>query len=170
MVGGVEASVDFGVVADAIDLYVHANPDLIQRLSGDFELAREFQAAGLAAAVHRHHYTSTAERGQVVRDEIGFDLLGAILLNEPVGGLNPSAVELALRMGAVWVGFPSIGAGAYRARLHELPERSRPIVGFGRYDILLVDEQGRLLPAVHDVLELIAESGVAMGLGYSSFA
>lgn len=156
-------------LAGAIDLYVHSNPDLIERRCNDFELAQECRSAGLTAAVHRNHYGPTAERGQVVALETGFQLLGAILLNDPVGGVNPYAADLALRMGAVWVGFPTIGALAYRARLNEFPAQYREIFGFGRGELVLTGDDGRVLPAVEEVLDLAAARGAVINVGYATF-
>jgi hypothetical protein len=160
---------DLAVLTGAIDLYVHSNPDLIARRGDDFELAEECRAAGLTAAVHRNHYGPTAERSRVVRGQTGFLLLGAILLNGPVGGVNPAAVDLALKMGAVWIGFPTVGAEAYRARLDEFPAGYRQIYGFGRGDLTLTDSQGRLLPVVEEVLDLAVAADAVVNTGYAAF-
>src|SRR5262245_4634359 len=99
----------FEMLEDAVDLYCHANPDILPRRGDDIGLATESKQDGFRAALHRHHFSPTAERTQLARDATGFDLLGAIVLNDAVGGINPYAVELALRMGAVWVAFPTLG-------------------------------------------------------------
>src|SRR3954469_1111695 len=47
------------LLTGAVDFYVHASPDPIPRRCHDVALAEELQAAGVAAAVHRHHSAST---------------------------------------------------------------------------------------------------------------
>src|SRR3954452_21003924 len=101
----------------AVDLYVHAEPDLIPRRGDDLELAAELKDAGYAAAVHRHHFSGTAERSALVARATGFPLLGALLLDDCAGALNPSVVERELRMGAVWIGLPTISSCYFRSRL-----------------------------------------------------
>ena len=161
---------DYGVIAGAIDLYVHAWPDLFDRVCDDWQLAEDSKAAGLTAVVHRNHHSPTAERCAVVREHTGFDVLGAILLNGTVGGVNPYAAELALRMGAVWVGFPSVSAAAYRARVGEFASSDlRDLLLLGSSDLSLVDESGSISSDAHEVLALASQHGVVVGLGYSTF-
>ncbi|MGE0384653.1 MAG: DUF6282 family protein [Gammaproteobacteria bacterium] len=154
-----------GFVAGAIDLYVHAEPDLIPRHCDDVELAGRLAAAGYAAAVHRNHFSPTAERARLAARATGFDMHGAILVHDFAGGMNPGVVELALRMGAVWVGMPTLGARRFRGRLTAMPEDIRTVLGRGRA-VDVVDENGRLLPAVHTVLDLAREHRAVVATGY----
>jgi hypothetical protein len=157
-------------VRGATDLYTHASPDLLPRRGDDLALARDAKAAGVAAAVHRHHFSQTAERARIASDATGFRLLGAILLNDPVGGLNPDAVDLALRMGAVWVSLPTVMARWYRSRLARLHADRQKSVSFGRGDISALDGNGRLLAVVDDILDLVAARDATLNLGYVSYA
>ena len=152
-----------------VDLYVHANPDLIPRHSDDLELSVVLKAAGFAKAVHRHHFTSTAERGRIAQEVTGFPLLGAVLLNESVGGLNPAAVHVALEMGAVWVGMATLSAAHYRSRPSTLlPDRRRAMT-FDRGTERVLDDQGRLRPVVNEILDLVAARGAVLNYGYLGF-
>jgi hypothetical protein len=143
---------------------------MLPRRGDDLALARDAKAAGLAAAVHRHHFSQTAERARIASDATGFRLLGAILLNDPVGGLNVHAVDLALRMGAVWISLPTVMARWYRARLARLHPDRQKSVSFGRGDISALDDGGRLLPVVDEILDLVAAKNAAFNLGYVSHA
>lgn len=167
---GVETSVD-SLLFGAIDCYVHANPDLLVRRCDDIELARESAANGLSAVVHRHHFGSTAERSQLASAVTGFPILGALLLNDSVGGLNPTAVELALEMGACWIGLPTLGARAFRLKMGSLPAspfQHRLHLGPGRLEV--TDPAGSLLSPVRTILGLVAQAGAVLNLGYVSFA
>ncbi|MBV9660537.1 MAG: hypothetical protein JO337_05205, partial [Acidimicrobiales bacterium] len=119
------------LVNGAVDLYVHSNPDLLPRRTDDIGLARESATAGVAAAIHRHHYCPTAERSKIAQDATGFLLHGAILLNDSVGGINPTAVDLALRDGAVWIGLPTLSAAAMRAQTGWRATRYAKELAFG---------------------------------------
>src|SRR5436309_2140268 len=89
------------LVRGAYDLHVHINPDVIHRRIDDLALAHRFAELGLAGFVLKSHYVPTAERAAVVRGAVpGVNVLGSIVLNNAVGGLNPLAVEIAAREGA----------------------------------------------------------------------
>jgi hypothetical protein len=172
--GGAGASADAGAgagfVVGAVDLYQHAEPDLLPRRGDDIALARDALGAGLAAAVHRHHFSPTAERSRLVAALTGFPLLGAILLNDSVGGLNPTAVELAVEMGAAWIGLPTLSARAQRQRLGRVPTAHRRALTFGPGHLALVDADGRLLDEVQEILRIAAEHGLVVNVGYAGFS
>jgi len=99
------------LVRGAYDLHVHVEPDLAERRIDDLGLARRFAELGLAGFVLKSHYASTAERAAVVRAAVpGVRALGAIALNNGVGGLNAQAVEIAARGGARIVWLPTVDA------------------------------------------------------------
>ncbi len=88
---------------------MHVEPDLAKRRIDDLGLARRFEELGLAGFVLKSHYAPTAERAAVVRAAVpGVRALGAITLNNGVGGLNALAVEIAAREGARIVWLPTV--------------------------------------------------------------
>jgi hypothetical protein len=133
----------------------------------DIALARQIQAARYAAALHRHQYMPTADRARIVSDLTGFQLFGAIVLNDTAGGLNPRAVEYALRMGAVWVGLPTVDARHARGLLPATIPDILSAVTFGRV-IDVVDESGGVLPVLREVLDLVRDHDSVLALGYLS--
>jgi hypothetical protein len=155
------------LIRGAIDCYVHANPDLLPRRVDDVQLAHDCSEAGLAAALHRHHFCSTAERSALARNVTGFAILGAVLLNDSVGGLNPTAVELALQMGAPWVGLPTLSARSFRSRIASLPPApGSRFLEFGPGRLQVWDSDGSLLPEVVEILRLVREGDAVLNLGY----
>ncbi len=54
------------LVQGAYDLHVHVAPDVPRRRIDDRALAQRFAELGLAGFALKSHYTSTAERAQVV--------------------------------------------------------------------------------------------------------
>jgi hypothetical protein len=168
------------LVRGAYDLHIHVEPDVIPRRITDLDLARRFHTCGLAGFVLKSHYVPTAERAAVVRAAVPeVRALGAIVLNNPVGGLNPIAVEIAARGGARIVWMPTVDAAneaaehALRpagaklplwARLQdELRER-----GIAAPPVRLVDEAGALLPAAHAVLRVVAAHQLVLASGHLS--
>jgi hypothetical protein len=107
-----------------IDLHVHAGPDVRPRKMSGLELARAARAAGMRGFLFKNHHAPTAISAGVLREAVpGLAVFGGVALNRSVGGLNPEAVEAALRMGAAAVWLPTLDAE------HERAYRGRPGTG-----------------------------------------
>jgi len=141
----------------AIDLHVHSAPDVDARRYNDIELAREAARARMRAILIKSHQNSTVERAWLVSQWIPeIRVFGGLVLNETVGGLNPAAVRLAVKMGAKQVWMPTRSARNHR-RYDGLPG-----------GISVLDEDGRLLPAAEEILQIISGSGCILGTGHLS--
>ena len=168
------------LVRGAFDLHVHISPDVVERRIDDIGLARRFAELGLAGFVLKSHYNSTAERAAVVRAAVpGIDVLGAIVLNRAVGGINPVAVEIAAREGARKVWLPTVDSENERAHLAAAgPDTKLPVwsklefelreKGIGADPVAVFDADGELLPETRDVLALAAEHGMVLSTGHIS--
>ncbi len=142
----------------AVDLHVHFAPDLWPRRLDALTLAREAAEAGMRAIVLKAHHTITVDLATVVDGLVkGVQVFGGLALNEFVGGLNPAAVEAALRLGAREIWMPTISAA------NHLRATGQPGDG-----ITVLDDDGELRPAVQEILRLIAEHDVILGTGHLS--
>ena len=142
---------------DAVDLHVHSAPDVDVRRFNDIELAQEAARAGMSAILIKSHQNSTVERAWLVSQWIpGIRVFGGIVLNETVGGLNPAAVRLAVKMGAKQVWMPTRSARNHRR--------------YERLDggISILDEHGHLLPVAEEILQILSGSGCILGSGHLS--
>lgn len=170
------------LVRGAFDLHVHISPDVVERRIDDIGLARRFAEVGLDGFVLKSHYTSTAERAAVVREAVpGIQVLGAIVLNRAVGGVNPVAVEIAAREGARKVWLPTVDSENERAHLAAAgPDTKLPVwsklefelreKGIGADPVPVLDTDGKVLPETRDVLALAAEHGMVLSTGHISAA
>jgi hypothetical protein len=141
----------------AVDLHVHSSPDVDPRRYDDLDLAREAARAGMAALLIKSHQNSTVERALLVSRVVsGIRVFGGLVLNQTVGGLNPHAVRLALRMGARQVWMPTRSARNHRRRQGEPG------------GICLCDGGGRLSPAVLEILEAMPPHDCILGTGHIS--
>ncbi len=100
-----------------IDLHYHSGPDVKPRKLDDLELMEEGVKMGARAVVVKTHFAPTADRAMLVNriraekyPDSEFELFGGIVLNHSVGGLNPYAVETALKLGAKVVWLPTLDA------------------------------------------------------------
>ena len=170
------------MVRGAFDLHVHISPDVVERRIDDIGLARRVAEVGLDGFVLKSHYTSTAERAAVVREAVpGIHVLGAIVLNRAVGGINPVAVEIAAREGARKVWLPTVDSEKERAHLAAAgPDTKLPVwsklefelreKGIGADPVPVLDADGEVLPETRDVLALAAEHGMVLATGHISAA
>jgi len=145
-------------LSGVIDLHVHAGPDVRERKMTAAALVRAARATGMRALLIKNHHTGTATVAAALRETVpGIEVFGGLALNEWVGGLNPGAVEAALKMGAREIWMPTLSAE------NERLFKGRPGTG-----ITVLDIKGRLKPAVRDIVRLIAERGAILGTGHLS--
>ena len=85
--------------AGMADLHTHAAPSLLPRHGDDRATVAAEHAVGFSTVVLKAHEGSTVERAAAAGD----GAYGGIVLNSPVGGANPDAVEVAARLGGLQV-------------------------------------------------------------------
>jgi hypothetical protein len=149
----------------AYDLHAHTAPDshYSDRWYDDLTYCREASTAGMAGAVLKNHYTYTGDRAWLCREFVPeFHAFGGLCLDAAVGGLNPWAVDAAARssdrlLRVIW--FPTISAKSY-------PNRKPDFAGPG-VDIL--DEDGRLLPEVYEIFDILKGTTCAISTGHLSY-
>ena len=147
-----------------IDMHVHTNPDLRLRAYDDFELCDAAVRVGARAIVIKTHLGNTACRAaltnhynRIVHAENDFTMFGSITLNRCVGGINPVAVENALKLGAKVVWLPT-----QSARNHLL-KMGKPTDGCVD---MVVD--GKVVPQMLDVFRLIKDYDAVLGTAHVS--
>jgi hypothetical protein len=166
------------LVQGAYDLHVHVAPDVPQRRIDDRTLAFRFAELGLAGFALKSHYTSTAERAQVVSALVpDVQVVGTLTLNCAVGGMNALAVEIAAREGALIVWMPTVDSPAETAGRTEprdgdkVPQWARlqhELRGLGLSvdPVQVTDPDGRVLPETRDVLRAIARNDLILATGH----
>ena len=72
---------------------LRTDPDFRPRILNDIDLARLARRKGLRAIVLKNHYTMSADRAELVMEEVGgIEVFGGLVLNRAIGGLNPDAL------------------------------------------------------------------------------
>ncbi|MBI3696370.1 MAG: hypothetical protein HY238_16225 [Acidobacteria bacterium] len=143
-----------------VDIHAHSDPDSMPRSVDALEAARLARAAGMRALLLKNHFAPTAQLAYVVAHTVeGIQAYGGVVLNRPVGGINPAAVEqLAKFKGGygrvVWM--PTFDA----ENQVQVSGEKRPFVSVAR--------NGKLLPEVLEVLAVVAREKLALETGHSS--
>jgi hypothetical protein len=157
----------------AVDLHVHPAPSPMPRRIDAAEAARLAAEAGFKAIVVKSHHHDTVmdvlalEHAGATAG--GAQLFGGIALNGQVGGINPRAVELCLKMGGKIVWFPTIASAK-----HIEHHKAHPSLKFPKLSVHLgpeepvevLDERGGVRPEVVQVLEAIKEHDAILASGH----
>lgn len=155
----------------AVDLHVHSGPSLHPRKVDHIAVLRAANEQGMRAVLIKDHYYPTMPVTRLINDNMGFatQAIGSIVLNNPLGGFNPSAVDYALKQGArvVWM-------ATAHAKNHMDHEASKPGFKFPQNSKktvapipqTLTDDKGVVLDEVKHILDLIAEADAVVSGGH----
>jgi hypothetical protein len=149
-------------LAGAADLHAHFGPDAHRARSVDaLSAAREAASAGHAAVVLKNHDTPTAQLAAVLDDVVeGTRVLGGICCDREVGGVNPAAVETALRLGARIVWLPTLTS--HQDQVNGVAAQ----IGIPGPGIRVTDDEGALLPETLEVMRLVEEHDAVLATGH----
>jgi hypothetical protein len=128
-----------------------------------FEAARDAAAAGHAALVLKSHdYPTPALAWAVDQVVDGVRVFGGICCDREVGGVNPAAVDVALRLGAKVVWLPTLSSQ------QDVENGVAAMLGLPLTGLRVVDDAGNLLPATQEILDLVFEAGAVLATGHVS--
>jgi hypothetical protein len=145
----------------AVDVHVHSEPDLFPRIADDIGVASHAASLGLRAISLKCHSERTTSRAYLTQKAVpGIQVVGGIVLNRAVGGINPAAAEAALQLGAKHIWMPTVDAahhartfgstGAYDRQVSSVANRADE-------GIEVFDGDGKPIDGLYDVLDLVAE-------------
>lgn len=151
----------------AVDVHIHSGPDAYHaRVYDELEMAIQACQVGMKGVVFKCHSTPSARSAYIVQKEINqwakehnrkkIDVFGGVVLNYSVGGLNPEAVNVSYRIGGRVVWLPNLDASFH----HKVMGMS------GGIEVL--DENGRIVPALREILAMIAEGDMVLSLCHQS--
>ncbi|HEX7131509.1 MAG TPA: DUF6282 family protein [Iamia sp.] len=146
-------------ITGVVDFHVHTAPSLVERHHHDGEVLPLAAAAGIETVVLKAHEGSTAERAAL----LGGGAVGSIVLNSPVGGANPDAVEVAARLGARVVWMPTISSVAHQAASSSAELEAHRTVTLRTVP---VTTDGDLLDEWLDVFDVVARHDLVLSSGH----
>ncbi len=158
----------------AYDLHVHSAPCLYPRLADDLTIAEAAQAAGLRGLTLKSHHEPTVGRAAVVNRVLSRSsadpmiVYGSITLNHAVGGINPAAVEAALKTGARMVWMPTVDSQAHRDAFRHTGSwdaQGRPQAAFALPPLTILKD-AQLGESAKAIVKLCQEQGVTLCTGH----
>jgi Family of unknown function (DUF6282) len=156
-------SVDLG---GAADLHCHFGPDAHRARSVDaFAAAREARDAGHRALVLKSHDFPTAALAWAVQEHVeGVSVFGGVCCDREIGGVNPAAVETALRLDGKIVWLPTLSSR------QDFDNGVAAQLGIRGPGLVVTDDVGDLLPETREVLALVREHDAILATGHVSTA
>src|SRR6186713_1443648 len=145
--------------AGVIDFHVHSHPDVFGRNMDDIDIAQLAKARGMRGIVLKNHISETASRAALVMKVVpGIEVLGGIVLNNAVGGINPNAVEWMHRF---------YGS---RGKVVWLPtfESDKHVKTFSKPDAkgIVVAPNGQVTAEMEAILKIIARENLVLATGH----
>ena len=163
---------DLDLLEGATDLHLHAGPSVFPRLMDAVETAKAARAAGMRGIVIKHHHTPTVDRGYFVHKAVPeVEVYGGVTLNYAAGGLNPFAVDSALRLGGKIVWMPSVDARNHKTHFGELGkygsrlDYEKPGIYRDAPGITILDD-GKLKPEIGQILDIVADNDAAIATSH----
>jgi hypothetical protein len=149
----------------AIDMHIHAAPDIYPRILNDVELALQAKEMGMRAIVIKNHFVITADRAQIASAVADFPVFGGIALNLQVGGLNRHAVDTALKLGAKIVWLPTLHSEKFVRNKSHVANLAGEL-GDDLKGISILNKDGSLKEALYPIFKLIAKKGAILATGH----
>lgn len=145
------------------DMHVHSAPDIRARAYTDFEMMDAGIRVGAKGIVLKSHHGTTMNRAFLVNEHNkivnqgnnDFIMYGSITLNKGIGGLNPIAVDAALKMGAKVVWLPTTHA------VNQLKKDGKT----GGIEVLV---NGKIVEPLKEIIKMIIDKDVVLGTGHLS--
>jgi len=170
---------DLELLYGGVDIHVHQGPDLYPRIQDHNELARTARTAGLRAICLKCHNFPTAQMAISTGKEVsGIDVFGSIVCNLQVGGVNPIAVETALKYGARQIYLPTIDStNHHKLTGGVIGQHGKGLMikgGISDYTlqqprISLLDSDGKLLQELGVILDLVGQANAILNFGHISY-
>ena len=165
---------DLELLKGAIDIHVHSAPSLMNRHEA-IDIVRHARDMGLKGMILKHHHLFTFDRVNCLKQQVpGIDIFPSLTLNYCFGGLNPFAVDTAIKFGAKTIWMPTIDTYHQKMQYGSLG-------GYGKFQspdksfiyekaegIRIWDKNKKLLPELGDIFQLIKEANIILAVGHLS--
>lgn len=149
----------------AVDLHCHPGPNPLPREFDHVEAARDAARLGMRGILAKsHHHNTVMDLLALNRElaDIDTPVFGGIALNAWVGGINPHAVAMSLRMGGRAVWFPTLSS---RQHVEHGPQ-PKSAVELTNQVVEVRGADGALTESTREVIGLIAEGDALLSSGH----
>jgi hypothetical protein len=160
------------LLVDAIDLHCHSGPAAMPRILDHHEELMDAAAAGFRAVLYKDHYYPGMAHAILLEKlfpETGVKLFSGLALNNASGGINPHAVDHAIKLDAKIIWLPTVSAQNHLNVLASGNAKTFPKTVGKMLDatpLTALDANGQLTDETKQVLDLIAEADIILAGGH----
>lgn len=154
----------------AVDLHCHSGPAAMPRILDHHDELLEAAEAKFRAVVFKDHYylgTPHCILLEKLFPETGVRLFSGIVLNNASGGLNPFAVDHAVRLGGKIVWMPTFSAANHINKVATEAKGFPKVAGApDPIPLSVLDANGRVSDETKRVLDIIAAGDIILAGGH----
>ncbi|AZM58229.1 MULTISPECIES: DUF6282 family protein [unclassified Streptomyces] len=157
------------VLDGVVDLHCHSGPSPFPRRFDHVEASHDAARINARAILCKSHHHNTVMDLLAMRSQLAeapTPMYGGVALNSEVGGINPSAVAVAINMGGRCVWGPTVSAAQHiDAHSHD---DGFPSAAGNLYEeeVSVFDDSGEVSQQTHLVTKLVAEAGIMLTGGH----
>src|SRR6266571_9369005 len=160
------------LLVGAIDLHCHSGPAAMPRILDHHEELLDAAAAKFRAVLYKDHFYAGMPHAILLEKlfpQTNVKLFSGIVLNNASGGINPHAVDHAIKLGARIVWMPTLSAANHIAQQASGQAKSFPKTSQKMLDpipLTALDNNGKLTDEAKRVIDLIAEADIILAGGH----
>ncbi|WP_033341581.1 DUF6282 family protein [Catenuloplanes japonicus] len=157
------------VLEGTVDLHCHSGPSPFPRRFDHVEASYDGARIGMRAILVKSHHHNTVMDLLAMKTQLKdapTAMYGGVALNSEVGGINPSAVAVAINMGGRCVWAPTVSAGQHlAAHSHDdgFPNNTGNLY---EEEVSIFDASGAVSAQTQLVTRLIADAGIMLTGGH----
>ena len=156
----------------AVDLHCHSGPAAMPRILDHHEELLDAAAAGFRAVLYKDHFYPGMAHAIILEKlfpELGVKLFSGVALNNASGGINPHAVDHAIKLNGKIVWMPTLSAKNHldesaRGKAKNFPKTSKKMLD--AEPLTALDANGNVTDATKKVIDLIAEANIILAGGH----
>ncbi len=159
------------LLVGAVDLHCHSGPAAMPRTLDHHEALLDCAAAKFRALLYKDHFYLGVSHAVILEKlfpELGVKLFSGIALNNASGGINPHAVDHAVKIGAKIVWMPTLSAANHIDQImgqgKTFPKTAKKMLD--AIPLRATDANGQVSDATKQVLDIIAEGDVILAGGH----
>ena len=160
------------LLVDAIDLHCHSGPAAMPRILDHHEELLDAAAAGFRAVLYKDHFYPGMAHAILLEKlfpELGVKLYSGVALNNASGGINPHAVDHAIKLGGKIVWMPTLSAANHINVQNSGGAKNFPKTAQKMLDpepLTPLDANGKLTDDTKKIIDLIAEADIILAGGH----
>lgn len=160
------------LLVGAIDLHCHSGPAAMPRILDHHEELLDAAAAGFRAVLYKDHFYPGMAHAIILEKlfpQLGVHLYSGVALNNASGGINPHAVDHAIKLGGKIVWMPTLSAANHidvmnNGQIKTFPKTSQKMLD--PTPLSALDTNGKLTDDTKKVIDLIAEADIILAGGH----